>query len=72
MENQQLREALSLKEEQHLQALAELRATIGEYEQMQRSSRESSDLFNQVISCQNKGARCCRACVKRWRAVPNI
>ncbi len=55
MENQQLREALSLKEEQHLQALAELRATIGEYEQMQRSSRESSDLFNQVISCQNKG-----------------
>lgn len=55
MENQQLREALSLKEEQHQQALAELRATIGEYEQMQRSSRESSDLFNQVISCQNKG-----------------
>ena len=55
MENQQLREALSLKEEQHQQALAELRATIGEYEQMQRNSRESSDLFNQVISCQNKG-----------------
>ncbi|HDX8380699.1 TPA: CZB domain-containing protein [Aeromonas salmonicida] len=55
MENQQLREALSLKEEQHQQALAELRATISEYEQMQRSSRESSDLFNQVISCQNKG-----------------
>lgn len=55
MENLQLREALSLKEEQHQQALAELRATIGEYEQMQRSSRESSDLFNQVISCQNKG-----------------
>lgn len=55
MENQQLREALSLKEEQHQQTLAELRATIGEYEQMQRSSRESSDLFNQVISCQNKG-----------------
>ncbi|ABO89084.1 methyl-accepting chemotaxis protein [Aeromonas salmonicida subsp. salmonicida A449] len=55
MENQQLREALSLKEEQHQQALAELRATIGEYEQMQRSSRESSDLFNQVISCWNKG-----------------
>ncbi|MGL6048727.1 MAG: methyl-accepting chemotaxis protein, partial [Aeromonas salmonicida] len=55
MENQQLQEALSLKEEQHQQALAELRATIGEYEQMQRNSRESSDLFNQVISCQNKG-----------------
>ncbi|WP_346205183.1 methyl-accepting chemotaxis protein [Aeromonas salmonicida] len=55
IENQQLREALSLKEEQHQQALAELRATIGEYEQMQRNSRESSDLFNQVISCQNKG-----------------
>ncbi len=55
MENQQLREALSLKEEQHQQALAELRATISEYEQMQCSSRESSDLFNQVISCQNKG-----------------
>lgn len=55
MENLQLREALSLKEEQHQQALAELRATIGEYEQMQRSSRESSDLFNQVISCQNNG-----------------
>lgn len=55
IENQQLREALSLKEEQHQQVLAELRATIGEYEQMQRNSRESSDLFNQVISCQNKG-----------------
>lgn len=61
-ENQQLREALLLKEQQHQSELAELRATIGEYEHMQRTSREHGDLFNQVISRQNQGERCCRAC----------
>ena len=54
-ENQQLREAMLLKEQQHQSELAELRATIGEYEHMQRTSRERGDLFNQVISCQNQG-----------------
>ena len=44
-----------LKEQQHQSELAELRATIGEYEHMQRTSRERGDLFNQVISCQNQG-----------------
>ncbi|MFQ2819226.1 hypothetical protein ACK3YN_10005, partial [Aeromonas caviae] len=48
-ENQQLREAMLLKEQQHQSELAELRATIGEYEHMQRTSRERGDLFNQVI-----------------------
>ncbi|MFQ2647287.1 hypothetical protein ACK3ZP_09385 [Aeromonas caviae] len=54
-ENQQLRETMLLKEQQHQSELAELRATIGEYEHMQRTSRERGDLFNQVISCQNQG-----------------
>ncbi|MGN5167929.1 hypothetical protein ACTG10_21880 [Aeromonas hydrophila] len=70
-ENQQLREALLLKEQQHQSELAELRATIGEYKHMQRTSRERGDLFNQVISCQNQGERCCRACGKHWPAVPS-
>ncbi|MBC8673975.1 hypothetical protein H2136_08825 [Aeromonas hydrophila] len=48
-----------------------MRATIGEYEHMQRTSRERGDLFNQVISCQNLGERCCRACGKHWPAVPS-
>ncbi|MFM4703351.1 methyl-accepting chemotaxis protein [Aeromonas bivalvium] len=55
MENQQLRESLVRKDEQHQQALAELSATIVEYEQQQRRSRENGDLFNQIISCQNQG-----------------
>ena len=54
-ENQQLREVLQLKEQQHQAKLTELLATIGEYEHMQRSSRERNELFNQVLTCQNQG-----------------
>ncbi|QSX37239.1 CZB domain-containing protein [Shewanella sedimentimangrovi] len=54
-ENLALKQQLAQQQQQHEQTLAELRATIGEYEQAQLASRETADQFNQVIACQNQG-----------------
>jgi len=54
-ENAALKQRLLLQQEQHEQAMAELRATIGEYELAQRGAREATDLFGQVLACQNQG-----------------
>lgn len=54
-ENKILRQQLVEQQRTHQIEIDELKAIIRENEMMQQQSRQNSDLFTEVIACQNQG-----------------
>lgn len=54
-ENKTLKEQLAQLERKRQHEIDELQTLIRENETMQKQAREHSDLFNEVIACQNQG-----------------
>ena len=64
-ENNVLKQQLAEQQHRHQIEIDELKAMVRENETMQQQSRQNTDLFNEVIVCQNQGGRDA-TCGGRW------